>query len=322
MKLSRIHIANGWSRKLCWIAVVLILPAGFLAAEPVSSVPRHTKVTATKIWSVRWQPVRVVNGAPLFLRVTAPVPLESLSGTWQEHEIFLNLDTANRTWYGIAGASLQTRPGSYALKLEGTTISGEKITFERKIIVHAAKYPRIAIKVAKQYTEPSPEQLQKVSQDTGLKQEVFHKVSLEREWSGNFQPPVDARISDVFGTQRTINGKVQSMHQGLDYAVPSGTPVAAVNTGTVLLARPLYFEGNCVVLDHGQGLLTIYMHLSEIKVKEGEKIERGEDIGLSGGSGRATGPHLHLAVRWQGIYLNPATLLSLNLPKFDASSGR
>jgi murein DD-endopeptidase MepM/ murein hydrolase activator NlpD len=133
---------------------------------------------------------------------------------------------------------------------------------------------------------------------------------------------VDARISDVFGTQRTINGKVQSVHQGLDYAVPSGTPVAAVNDGTVLLARPLYFEGNCVVLDHGQGLLTIYMHLSEIKVTEGEKIERGEDIGLSGGSGRATGPHLHLAVRWQGVYLNPATLLSLNLPKFDASSGR
>jgi murein DD-endopeptidase MepM/ murein hydrolase activator NlpD len=262
--------------------------------------------------------MRVVNGAPLFLRVTPPVALESLSGNWQEHEVFLNLDTANKTWYGIAGSSLQTRPGSYPLKLEGTTISGKKIIFERKITVHAAKYPRIAIQVARKYTEPSPEQLQKVSQDTGLKQEVFHRVSLEREWSGNFQPPVDARISDVFGTQRTINGKVQSIHQGLDYAVPSGTPVAAVNAGTVLLARPLYFEGNCVVLDHGQGLLTLYMHLSEIKVTEGEKIERGQELGLSGGSGRATGPHLHLAVRWQGIYLNPATLLRLNLPKFES----
>ena len=112
------------------------------------------------------------------------------------------------------------------------------------------------------------------------------------------------------------------MHQGLDYAIPSGTPVAAVNSGTVLLARPLYFEGNCVVLDHGQGLLTLYMHLSEMKVKEGETIQRGQEIGLSGGSGRATGPHLHLAVRWQGIYLNPATLLRLNLPQFDASSDR
>ena len=318
MELIHISIATKPSRRLLYLAATLLFPAVLFAAQLGPSVPRSTKTATTKSWSVRWQPIRVVNGAPLFLRVTAPVAFESLSGNWQEHEIFLDLDTANKTWYGIAGSSLQTRPGSYPLKLEGTTSSGKKITVERKITVHAAKYPRIAIKVAKQYTEPSPEQLQKVSQDTSLKQEVFHRVSLEREWSGNFQPPVDARISDVFGTQRTINGKVQSMHQGLDYAVPSGTPVAAVNAGTVLLARPLYFEGNCVVLDHGQGLLTLYLHLSEIKVTEGEKIERGQEIGLSGGSGRATGPHLHLAVRWQGIYLNPATLLRLNLPKFES----
>ena len=94
--------------------------------------------------------------------------------------------------------------------------------------------------------------------------------------------------------------------------------MSASNAGTVVLARELFYEGNCVVLDHGQGLLTLYMHLSEIKVTEGEQIERGQEIGLSGGSGRATGPHLHLAVRWQGIYLNPATLLHLNLPKFQS----
>jgi murein DD-endopeptidase MepM/ murein hydrolase activator NlpD len=78
--------------------------------------------------------------------------------------------------------------------------------------------------------------------------------------------------------------------------------------------RPLYFEGNCVVLDHGQGLLTLYLHLSEFKVKEGDVVERGQVIGLSGGTGRATGPHLHIAVRWEGVYLDPATLLKLDLP--------
>ena len=104
------------------------------------------------------------------------------------------------------------------------------------------------------------------------------------------------------------------MHQGLDYGVPTGTPVSAANAGIVLLAGPLYFEGNCVVLDHGQGLLTLYLHLSEIKVKQGERIAAGQEIGLSGGTGRATGPHLHLAVRWQGVYLNPATLPTLKLP--------
>jgi murein DD-endopeptidase MepM/ murein hydrolase activator NlpD len=87
-----------------------------------------------------------------------------------------------------------------------------------------------------------------------------------------------------------------------------------MNDGTVLLARPLYFEGNFVVLDHGQGLLTLYLHLSEFKVKEGDQVKRGQIVGLSGGTGRATGPHLHVAVRWQGTYLDPALLMRLRLP--------
>jgi len=111
-----------------------------------------------------------------------------------------------------------------------------------------------------------------------------------------------------------FNGTVESTHQGLDFRVPSGTLVAAVNSGRVILARLLFFEGNCVVLDHGQGLLTLYLHLSKFLIKEGDDVKKGQAIGLSGGTGRATGPHLHLAVRWQGVYLDPAVLLRLHLP--------
>jgi murein DD-endopeptidase MepM/ murein hydrolase activator NlpD len=125
---------------------------------------------------------------------------------------------------------------------------------------------------------------------------------------------VNAEISDVFGVERVFNGSVESTHQGLDFRVPGGTSVAAVNRGRVILARSLFFEGNCVVIDHGQGLLTLYLHLSKFLVKEGEDVSKGQAIGLSGGTGRATGPHLHLAVRWQGIYLDPQVLLKLPLP--------
>jgi len=247
-------------------------------------------------------------------RVTPPARLESLSGKWLEHDVFFNFDPSRKIWYGIAGISLENPSGIYTLELNGTTKQDKEISFQRKIAVRRAKYPSIAVTVAKQYTEPSPEQLERISQEKTLKQGLFSRVDPEREWSGKFRPPVNAPISDVFGTRRTFNGEVQSMHQGLDYAVPAGTQVSALNAGTVLLARPLFFEGNCVALDHGQGLLTLYLHLSEIKVKEGERVAPGQQIGLSGGTGRATGPHLHVAVRWQGVYLNPATLLSLRLP--------
>jgi murein DD-endopeptidase MepM/ murein hydrolase activator NlpD len=91
--------------------------------------------------------------------------------------------------------------------------------------------------------------------------------------------------------------------------------VHSVNDGTVILAQPLYFEGGFVAIDHGQGLMSLYLHLSEFKVKHGDQVKTGQLIALSGGSGRATGPHLHLAIRWQSVYLNPATLLNLVIPE-------
>lgn len=273
-----------------------------------------SSVCARDTWSVRRQPSRLVNGSPVLFRVVSSERLESLSGKWLEHDVFFSFDQAGKTWYGIAGISLETKPGKYSLVLNGKTVKGREVSFQKLVVVAKAKYPKIAVTVAKQYTEPSPEQLLEINQEKTLKQQVFSRTGPEREWAGKFLPPVNAPISDVFGTARTFNGEVQSVHQGLDYRVPAGTPVDALNAGTVLLARALFFEGDCIVLDHGQGLMTIYMHLSEMKVKEGEQVARGQEIASSGGTGRATGPHLHVAVRWQGIYLDPERLLSLPLP--------
>ena len=296
----------------------MILPAcillGALCTRAIEVPAATAKSAAVDSWWLRWQPVQLVNGSPVVFRVTPPERLKSLSGKWLEHEVFFSADPQGKVWYGIAGASLETRPGNYPLELKGVTATGKDVSFEKKIAVGKGKYHSITASVPKQYTEPNPEQLQKIDQDKAIKQRAFAHVTPEREWAGSFRPPVKAQISDVFGTSRTFNGKTQSVHQGLDYAVPEGTPVDAVNSGTVLLAQPLFFEGNCVMLDHGQGLITLYMHLSKIEVKEGERVTGGQKIGVSGGTGRATGPHLHVAVRWEGVYLNPATLLTLQLP--------
>jgi murein DD-endopeptidase MepM/ murein hydrolase activator NlpD len=267
---------------------------------------------------VRAQPAQLVNGAPVLFQVTAPASLESLTGTWLGHQVAFSFDADSKTWFALAGISIETAPGTYTLDLTGerSAKATPKISFSSKVAVAAGTYPKTEVKltVAGKFTEPSPEQEKQIAEGVKIKDDYLNRVTPAREWDGKFTAPADAAISDVFGSQRIFNGKAQRPHLGLDFRVPSGTPVAAMNSGTVLLARFLYFEGNCVVIDHGQGLLTLYFHLSEFKVKEGDDVKRGQVIGLSGGTGRATGPHLHVAVRWQGTYLDPARLMELPLP--------
>jgi murein DD-endopeptidase MepM/ murein hydrolase activator NlpD len=271
-------------------------------------------------WTVHAQPTRLVNGGPVLFEVKPPAKLESLSGSWLGHQVSFSFNATSKTWYALAGVSLETAPGTYAIELSGETKAGktpgQKISFTRKFTVAAGKYPKIQAKlsVESKFTEPSPEQQKQIEEGQQIKKDYLNRVTPEREWSGTFTTPANAEISDVFGSERIFNGKTFSPHLGLDFRVPSGTPVEAMNDGTVLLARPLYFEGNFVVLDHGQGLLTLYLHLSEFKVKEGDHVKRGQVVGLSGGTGRATGPHLHVAVRWQGTYLDPAGVMRLRLP--------
>jgi murein DD-endopeptidase MepM/ murein hydrolase activator NlpD len=271
-------------------------------------------------WSVRTQPPRLLNGAPVFFQVKPPARVQSLKATWLGHDIIFSFDQKNRTWFALAGVSMETAPGVYDLVLIGeradSKTPGETISFTKKMTIARGKYPKIEVKlsVESKFTEPTPEQQKQIEEGQQIKKDYLNRITPDREWSGSFGAPAVAAISDVFGSERIFNGKTSSPHLGLDFRVPSGTPVEAMNDGTVLLARPMYFEGNFVVLDHGQGLLTLYLHLSEFKVKEGDQVRRGQVIGLSGGTGRATGPHLHVAVRWQGTYLDPAALLRLRLP--------
>jgi len=266
-------------------------------------------------------PAKIVNGVPVLVEVKPSAPLKSMTGSWLGHD--LTFDRASgKSWFVLAGVSLETKPGRYPLKVEAVTEAGKHLHFEQNFMVGKAKYPRIELKVSKQYTEPNPEQQEEIKKAQDIKREAFSHVSPEREWAGSFSAPVNAQTSDIFGTRRVFNGVTKSVHQGLDYRVGIGTPIMAVNSGTVILARFLYFEGNCVVIDHGQGLLSLYLHLSELKVKEGDRVERGTEIGLSGGTGRATGPHLHLAVRWQGVYLDPAVLLRIPLPEASMQNSR
>ena len=264
--------------------------------------------------AVTWQPAKLVRGSPVLFQVRIPGRVSELSGKWLGHDIKFAPVANKRTFYALAGIPVETAAGTYDLELQGIRRSGE-FKLVKKVRIAPAHYPRVSITVAKQFTEPSPEQLKQIAVDKEVKKDVFSRTSPNQLWASNFEPPVSAPTSGVFGTERVFNGEVKSRHLGLDYAVPSGTEVRAINRGTVLLAQKLYFEGGFIVIDHGEGLMSLYLHLSDFKIKEGDEVSAGEVIAQSGASGRATGAHLHLAVRWQGVYLDPAVVLRLQVPK-------
>lgn len=266
-------------------------------------------------WRAQWEPTKLVNGSPVLFRVTAPLQLAELHGNFLGQEFSFRPSKICHCWYGFAGVSLATKPGTYTLRVAGKSQTGKDDEMSYPVAVAAAHYPTSALKVAPGFVEPPKETLAKIEEDQAEKKKVFATTLPEIQWAGRFEPPAEAEVSGVFGSARVFNGVKKSQHTGLDFRVTTGTPIVATNSGTVILARPLYFEGNCVMIDHGQGLLTMYLHLSEFKVKEGDTVKKGQLLGLSGGTGRATAPHLHFAVRWRGEYLDPRTLLELHPPE-------
>jgi murein DD-endopeptidase MepM/ murein hydrolase activator NlpD len=159
---------------------------------------------------------------------------------------------------------------------------------------------------------PSPEDLRRNARDQAL----VEKVWTRREGPARFTLPLGAPASPLpepkgFGAEWIFDGKPDSseIHSGVDYALAPGTVVSSLADGTVVLAEDLFFTGKAVFVDHGNGLVSMYFHLSDIKVQAGQDVKKGESLGLVGETGRLTGPHLHSGVRWHNARIDPQLLL-------------
>jgi peptidase M23-like protein len=261
-------------------------------------------------------PSIVESGAPVLIRLHSPNALVRVEGEWlgRKLQFFPNRD--HSSWFALAGVDVEAPAGSSHLTITGFGSPGKDSgshDYSITVPIHPAHYRTSSITVEPKFVEPGPEEQKKIEADSAAKKKVFATSADKPLWTGSFLAPVKAAPTDSFGTRRLFNGKLASIHKGTDFRAASGTPVHAGNSGTVVLAQPLYYEGNCVMIDHGLGLMSISMHLSRIDVKPGQQVTRGQQIGLSGATGRVTGPHLHWAIRWQGAMLDPARLLRLNL---------
>ncbi len=253
-------------------------------------------------------PAVVEAGSPVLIRVDAPATA-TVDGEWMGRKIeFFH----GRGWLALAGVDVASELGPSMLKITETA-NGVVRDLSRTIEIHEANYKTESLTVAEGFVEPKADALARIKAESELKRRVFGASAHERLWDGDFRAPVASRPTDSFGERRMFNGKLASVHKGMDFRARKGTPVRAGNSGVVVLARGLYYEGNCVVIDHGLGLFTLSMHLSRIDVREGQHVSKGQLLGLSGATGRVTGPHLHWAVRWEGAYLDPAKLLRMDL---------
>jgi hypothetical protein len=262
--------------------------------------------------AVTLAPAEVESGSPELIRVDAPAGA-TLDGDWMGRRLQFFRSRSQQAWFALAGVDVETPAGPSTLRITVRPAQGAPRDLTRVVEILPAHYLTGALDVPPKFVSPGPAALRRIKAESAFKARIFAASAAQPLWTFSFRAPVAAEPTDSFGTRRTFNGKLASIHKGMDYRARPGTPVRAGNAGIVVLARPLYYEGNCVIIDHGLGLFTLSMHFSRIDVKEGQRVAAGDQLGLSGATGRVTGPHLHWAVRWQGAYLDPAKLLSLDL---------
>ena len=203
--------------------------------------------------------------------------------------------------------------------VEITVTFGDGGVLRRRLDVAEREFPVQRIEgLPPQQVTPDPKALERIHAESALIRTARELDSARTDFTGGFAWPVQGTITGVFGSQRILNGEPRAPHSGVDIAAPPGTPVAAAADGVVsLIHEDMFYTGKTVLLDHGHGLASIYVHLSEIEVVEGQRVEQGTAIGKVGATGRATGPHLHWGVSLNQTRLDPELLVG-PMPKTSA----
>lgn len=259
------------------------------------------------------------QGSVVMVRVTSKRPLEELTGEWNGnatpiwHATFSKLANGD-LWEGLLGIDLEQEVGEHDFEITERVSGQEPVVCRATVTVKDGKFATEKLTVAPQFVEPNAEQLARAQEESKRLHEIYATVTPEKLWNGRFRIPLTgAKTGGNFGKRRVLNGEPSSPHSGVDFPAPTGAPVHAAQRGRVVLAEPLYFSGNTVVVDHGLGVYTFYGHLSAIGVKVGDSVEAGAVLGKVGATGRVTGPHLH----W-GLEVNRARVNALDITKIQS----
>lgn len=252
----------------------------------------------------------VFPGEAVLVSVSSPEPLASVEGAIFDRAVRFHRGE-DGSWRGLVGIDLLVEPGAHDLALRVASAGGVVVSRAHTLAVADKAYPTRRLTVEPRYVEPPPEVAARIEREYLRQTALFAADTPERLWRGAWVRPVPGRATGRFGSRSVFNGQPRNPHSGADFLAAVGTPVAAPNHGRVVLAGDTYFSGGSVILDHGWGLYSYLAHLSRILVEEGDLVRQGDVVGLSGATGRVTGPHLHWTVRLGGARVDPLSLIEI-----------
>jgi murein DD-endopeptidase MepM/ murein hydrolase activator NlpD len=297
-----------------WPSVDAQAPAAPAPVQPPKTPAGAAPVSADRadalVVDVRSRAVR--PGELLDIRVQAKTPLTSVAITLGERPLHA-WQLPSGGWRVLAGLDADHAAGPLVLTVLGTRASGGPVSKVLTLTVQPATFAERRLTVPPKFVDPPEAERPRIERERQRLQAIYAVTSDLPP--GVFVAPVRHRRSSPFGSRSIFNGVPRDRHGGLDFASPAGSMIRAPAAGRIVLVGDLYWTGNTVVLDHGQGLYSILAHLTRTLVREGETIARGARLGTVGATGRATGPHLHWSVRLGGTRVDPAAVLELLGPQ-------
>ncbi len=286
-----------------WMAVLFT----FLMITAISQAETNTDDREAIVLA---HPKQAGMGQPFLVRLTSAQAFDRISVHWMDREFVPSVSQWNGRHVAISmlGTDVLTiKSGRQTLLVRAWT-GGKENVWQRSVIIVARTYPRQELNLPSKMVTPPAAELERIKAERTRTQKAKNTWSDQRLWQLPFHQPVKGKTTSVYGLQRVLNGKPKNPHRGLDLRAPTGTAVKAVANGRVILAESHYYAGNSMYIDHGNGVISLYFHLSRFDVFQGDIVKRGQIIGRSGCTGRATGPHLHLSISVQGQLVDPAPL--------------
>ena len=289
-------------KRFCLLCLLCLL----LCALPIASHAALTSLTFPESWDI---------GQAFVVALSSRTPFKAPSVIWQGRTIPLDVERGRKGYVSYALLGIHVRdaqPGRHPLIFDFSQ-DGRDFRVKSEIYMNAREYPEQRLTVAQDMVTPPSSEAERINREARQARAARQTMTVRRQWTTPPYRPVPGVVTSPYGFRRFFNNVPRNPHAGTDFRAATGTPVGAMFSGRVILTGDHFFAGKSIYIDSGNGVITEYFHLSEIDVREGDQVVKGQVIGRAGATGRDTGPHLHLGLSLAGQHVDPVSLFETSI---------